>query len=210
MKHPKTAVLTGGIASGKSTVSRIFQELGVYVIDADIVARQVVEPERPAWKEIVAHFGQDILLENGYINRKKLGMIVFDQPEELRILEHIIHPRVIEEINRQEHHIRETDQEHLILVDVPLLIEASMHTDYLTIIVVYVSEEIQLKRLMNRDNISENIARQRIAAQMPLSEKTKYATHVINNDETIEQTREQVETTYREISKNPVNPVNPV
>lgn len=210
MKHPRTAALTGGIASGKSMVSRMFHELGAHVIDADIVARQVIEPEQPAWKEIVAHFGQDILLGTGYIDRKKLGKIVFNQPEKLRILEYIIHPRVIEAINRQEQCIRKTDNERVILVDVPLLIEASMHTNYLTILVVYVSEEIQLKRLMDRDNISEQIARQRIAAQMPLSEKVKYATHVINNDGTIEQTRKQVETIYREISKNPVNPVNPV
>ena len=101
-----TIGLTGGIASGKSTVSQIFQELGAYVIDADLVARQVVEPERPAWKEIVAHFGQDILLDNGQINRKKLGMLVFNQPEERRILEHIIHPQVIKDINRQEQLIR--------------------------------------------------------------------------------------------------------
>jgi dephospho-CoA kinase len=210
MKHPRTAALTGGIASGKSTVSRIFQELGASVIDADFVARQVIAPGRLAWKEIIAHFSQDILLDNGQINRKTLGTIVFNQPKERRILEHIIHPRVIEEINCQERCIRSTDQECVILVDVPLLIEASMYTNYLTIIVVYVSEEIQLKRLMDRDNISEQIARQRIAVQMPLSEKVKYATHVINNAETIEQTRKQVETIYREISKNPVNPVNPV
>jgi dephospho-CoA kinase len=202
--------LTGGIASGKSTVSCIFQELGAHIIDADLVARQVVAPERPAWKEIVAHFGQNILLDNGYLNRKKLGAIVFHQPEERRILEQIIHPRVIEKITHQEQCIRRTDNKCVILIDVPLLIEASMHTNYLTILVVYVSEEIQLKRLMDRDNISEQIARQKIAAQMSLSEKVKYATHVINNDGTLEQTRKQVETIYREISKNPVNPVNPV
>jgi dephospho-CoA kinase len=199
MKHSRTAALTGGIASGKSMVSRMFHELGAYVIDADIVARQVIEPEQPAWKEIVAHFGRDILLDTGYIDRKKLGKIVFNQPEELRILEHIIHPRVIEDINHQEQRIRNTDNELVILVDVPLLIEASMHTDYLTIIVVYVCEEIQLNRLMMRDNISKQVAQQRIAVLMPLSEKLNYATYIINNDGTIDRTREQVEDIYQKM-----------
>ena len=191
MKHSRTAALTGGIASGKSMVSRMFHELGAYVIDADIVARQVIEPEQPAWK--------DILLDTGYIDRKKLGKIVFNQPEELRLLEHIIHPRVIEDINHQEQRIRNTDNELVILVDVPLLIEASMHTDYLTIIVVYASEEIQLKRLMMRDNISKQVAQQRIAVLMPLSEKLNYATYIINNDGTIDRTREQVEDIYQKM-----------
>lgn len=199
MKHPRTAALTGGIASGKSMVSRMFHELGAHVIDADIVARQVIEPEQPAWKEIVTHFGRDILLDTGYIDRKKLGEIVFNQPEELQILEHIIHPRVIEDINRQEQRIRNTDNELVILVDVPLLIEASMHTDYLTIIVVYVSGEIQLKRLMMRDNISKQVAQQRIAVLMPLSEKLNYATYIVNNDGTIDRTREQVKDIYQKM-----------
>lgn len=199
MKHPKTAALTGGIASGKSTVSRMFQKLGAYIIDADIVARQVVEPGLPAWKDIVAHFGQDILLDDGCIHREKLGAIVFNQPEARRILEQIIHPRVIDDIDRQEQQIRNTDQERVILVDVPLLIEASMHTNYLTILVVYVSEEVQLERLMARDALSEQVARQRIAAQMPLNEKVKYATHIINNSGTNEQTRKQVLSMYQNL-----------
>jgi dephospho-CoA kinase len=199
MKHKKTAALTGGIASGKSTVSRMFQELGAYIIDADHVARQVVEPEQQAWQAIVTHFGQEILLDDGHIDRKKLGAIVFNQPEERRILERIIHPRVIEEINHQEQRIRKTDPERVVLVDVPLLIEASMHTDYATVIVVSVSEEIQLKRLMDRDHISENVARQRIAAQIPLSEKITYATHIINTDDTIERTQQQVQAIYQQM-----------
>ena len=175
----------------------MFQVLGAHVIDADLVARQVVEPEQPAWREIVAHFGQKILLGNGQLDRKKLGAIVFHQPDERRMLEQIIHPRVIADINRQEQFLRETDPERVVLVDVPLLIEAAMYTDYAIVIVVYVAEAIQLQRLMRRDQISEEIARQRIAVQMPLSEKIHYATYIINNDDTIERTREQVKTVYQ-------------
>jgi dephospho-CoA kinase len=200
MKYPKTAALTGGIASGKSTVSRMFQELGAYIIDADVVARQVVEPGLPAWKDIVEHFGRDILLDDEHIDRKKLGAIVFNQTEERRILEQIIHPRVFEAIDSQEQQIRNTDQERVVLVDVPLLIEASMHTDYLTILVVYVSEEVQLERLMARDAMSEQVARQRIATLMPLDEKVQYANHIIDNSGTHEQTRKQVLTVYQNLA----------
>ena len=202
LKHPRTAALTGGLASGKSTVSRMFQALGAHVIDADIVARQVVEPEQPAWREIVTHFGQEILLDDGQLDRKKLGAIVFHQSDERRMLEQIIHPRVIADINRQEQFLRETAPESVVLVDVPLLIEAAMYTDYAIVIVVYVAEAIQLQRLMCRDHISEEVARQRIATQMPLCEKIHYATDIINNEETIDRTRQQVETIYREISRN--------
>jgi len=180
----------------------MFQVLGAHVLDADIVARQVVEPEQPAWREIVAHFGQKILLGNGQLDRKKLGAIVFHQPDERRMLEQIIHPRVIADINRQEQFLRETDPERVVLVDVPLLIEAAMHTDYAIVIVVYVAEAIQLQRLMRRDHISEEIARQRIAAQMPLAEKIKYATYTINNAYSFEHTLKQVSVIYKDISQN--------
>jgi dephospho-CoA kinase len=199
MRHPKTAALTGGIASGKSTVSRMFQELGAYVLDADVVARQVVEPEQPAWREIVAHFGREILLADGHLDRKRLGAIVFQQPDERRILERIIHPRVIEHINHQEHLLHQTEHDRIIIVDVPLLIEASMHTDYATVIVVYASEATQLQRLMSREQLSEYSARQRLAAQMPLSEKLNYATHIISNDGTLAQTQQQVQAIYQEM-----------
>lgn len=198
--HLKTAALTGGIASGKSTVSRIFQELGVYVIDADLIARQVVEPGQSAWKEIVERFGQDILLGNKQIDRKKLGAIIFHQPEERRVLNQITHPKVIEHIDREIQAIHTAQADRLILVDVPLLIEASMQNDYATIIVVYVPEDIQLARLIKRDNISKQEALAKIRAQMPLSEKVKYATHLIKNDKSLDNTREQVIAVYQAIS----------
>lgn len=196
MKHPRTAALTGGIASGKSTVAAMFQDLGAVIIDADIVARQVVEPEQPAWHEIVNVFGKAILLKNGRLDRRRLGALVFRSAEKRRVLEQIIHPRVIAEIDRQEASFRKTAPETIILVDAPLLIEANMHTDYATILVVYVPENIQMQRLMTRDGLSEAEARERITAQMPLAEKCAYATHVIENDGTMEHTREQVMTMY--------------
>ena len=196
MKHPKTAALTGGIASGKSTVARMFQTLGAAVLDADVVARQVVAPEQPAWREIVAHFGEEILLPDGQLDRKKLGAQVFQQPAERRILEQIIHPRVIAELDRQESLLRQTEPGRVILVDVPLLIEAGMHAAYSNVIVVYVPAATQLHRLMRRDQLIIESARQRMAAQMPLAEKCAYATQIINNDETLERTQAQVQAIY--------------
>lgn len=201
MKHPKTAALTGGIASGKSTVSRMFHERGAVILDADVIARQVVEPGQPAWREILDHFGKDMRTTNGQIDRKKLGARVFQNPAERLMLEAIIHPRVIAEINRQEQQIHQNDSQQIIIADVPLLIEAGMHTDYQTVIVVYVSEEVQLQRLMQRDHLSEAAARQRIAAQMPLAEKVAYATHVIKNESVLEQTHAQVGHIYQVMSE---------
>lgn len=199
MRHPKTAALTGGIASGKSTVSRMFHELGAIILDADVIARQVVEPGQPAWAEIREHFGSDVFSADGQLDRKKLGTYVFQNPAERRMLEAIIHPRVIAEINHQEQQIHHNDSLQIIVADVPLLIEAGMHTDYETVVVVYVPEDVQLRRLMQRDHLTEAVARQRIAAQMPLSEKLTYATHTINNAETPEQTRAQVVRVYTQM-----------
>lgn len=198
-KQQHIAALTGGIASGKSTVARMFLELGAYLIDADIVARQVVEPGQPAWREVVAHFGSNILLDNRQLDRKKLGSIIFHHPQERNTLNQIIHPRVIENIDRETQDIQEMRPRQVIVVDVPLLIEANMHTAYSTIIVVYVPEEVQLQRLMERDQLSLSEAHTRIQTQMPLSEKVKYATHVIHNDESLDKTREQVIVVYQHL-----------
>lgn len=197
MKHPKTAALTGGIASGKSTVSRMFRELGAMILDADVIARQVVEPGQPAWCEILAHFGNEMRTAAGQLDRRKLGAYVFQHAAERRILEAIIHPRVIAEMNRQEQQIHQNDPQQIIIADVPLLIEANMHTDYQTVLVVYVSEPIQLQRLMQRDHLPEEIARQRMAVQMPLAEKVAYATYVIKNESAVEQTRQHVREIYQ-------------
>ncbi len=178
----------------------MFQELGAFLIDADLAAHQVVEPGKPAWKEIVAHFGPDIVFANQQLDRKKLGGIIFNQPEERRVLNRIIHPRVIEAMRRQEQQFHHDHPETLVIADVPLLIEADMHRDYPYVIVVYVPEDIQLHRLVARDQISAAEAEKRIYSQMPLAEKVTYATHIINNNESRENTRRQVVGVYHEIT----------
>ena len=198
--HRKTAALTGGIATGKSTVSRMFQELGAYLIDADLVARQAVEPGQPAYQEIVAHFGRDVLLENGQLDRKALGAIIFQHPEERERLNQMTHPRVIAAIDGEEARIHASEPERLILVDVPLLIETGMYRSYPAVILVYVSENVQLQRLMERDRLSEEDARRRIAAQMPIDEKLRYTTYVIRNTGNREETLAQVKIVFERLN----------
>ena len=195
----KTAALTGGIATGKSTVSRMFKELGAHLIDADLVARQVVEPGQPAYQEIVAHFGQAILLENGQLDRKALGAIIFQHPEERERLNQMTHPRVIAAIDAEEARIHANESERLILVDVPLLIETGMYRSYPAVILVYAPENMQLQRLMERDRLSAEDARRRIAAQIPIDDKLRYATHVIRNAGRQDETLAQVKMVFKQL-----------
>ncbi|TRY69625.1 hypothetical protein DNTS_032744 [Danionella cerebrum] len=171
--------LTGGIASGKSTVSSQLRELGCPVIDADVVARKVVEPQSVAHRLIVQHFGREVLLDNGEIDRKKLSQIIFSSPEKRRLLNSITHPEIHKEI--------------YVILDVPLLFETRRLTRFLThTVVVYCDPATQLSRLMQRDTLSQEEAEQRIAAQMPLEEKRGLASHVIENSGSREETLRQV------------------
>jgi len=194
---PKLAGLTGGIASGKSTVSGFFRSLGAQIIDADVLARQVVEPGKPAWREIVDHFGKGILLPDGAIDRKKLGAIVFQDPIQREALNRRVHPRVLEEETRLYRELRSRYPDALILLDAALLIEVGAYKRLNTLIVVYVDEQTQLRRLMHRDRIPAEEAWSRIRSQMPLSEKIKYADYVIDNRGSLEETRRQVEEIYQ-------------
>ena len=190
------AALTGGIASGKSTVARMFQECGAFLIDADQIARAIVAPDLPAWHEIVAHFGADILLPTQELDRKRLGQVIFHDPAARQMLNDITHPRVRAEIARQIQ-AQQQQREQWILVDVPLLIETAMYRSYAAVIVVYVPETTQMQRLMARDQLSAADARARIQAQMPLAAKCAYATQIVRNDGTLAQTRAQVCAIYQ-------------
>lgn len=175
--------LTGGIASGKSTVSNILKSMGFNVIDADVISREVVEIGKPAYFEIIEHFGRDIIDEDGNINRKKLGSIIFNDDNEREKLNLIVHPYIFAAIKD---YIEKDLESKLIFVDIPLLIEVlddlqfhGIHFDEIWL--VYADEEIQLKRLMERDSIGKEEAIKRIEAQMPMCLKKKYATRIIDN-----------------------------
>lgn len=190
--------LTGGIASGKSTVSNCLKELGAHIIDADLIAHQTMEPGQPAYHEIIQHFGPQVVSSTGAIDRKKLGAIVFNQPEELKILNHLTHPHIDKSI-RQRIKDAAAHGVGVAVLDVPLLFEVGLDKLADVVWVVWVDQSTQLQRLMKRDNIDEDAAKAKIASQMPLDEKKKRAQVVIDNNGSIEDTRKQVTEFYNDL-----------
>jgi dephospho-CoA kinase len=193
------AGLTGGIASGKSTVSAVLAEAGARVIDADAIAREAARQGTPAYADIVAHFGRDILLPDGEIDRRRLGDIVFNDPVEKQVIESFIHPWVRDETARRLERIRGDEPNAVVILDVPLLFEAGLHHDVAEVIVVVVPEAVQLARLMARDRLSTAEALARIRSQMPIEQKKALATRVIDNSGSRESTRNQTLEVYRRL-----------
>jgi dephospho-CoA kinase len=191
----KVLGLTGGIGSGKSMVASMFAQLGADVIDADQLAREVVEPGQPALEEIAKAFGQDILLRDGRLDRGKLARIIFADPVARGTLNAITHPRIRERMDAEITARR--SRRGVLVVDIPLLYENDRTRAVETVIVVWVDPKTQLRRLQERDGLSVEEARQRIAAQMPLDEKRARADVVIDNSGSRESTRRQVEAVYR-------------
>lgn len=172
--------LTGGVATGKSTVARIFKQCGAVVIDADLLAREVVEPGKPAWKEIVTTFGKSVLNSDRTLNRHALGAIVFRHPAKRLVLERIIHPRVAREQKRLTRQAAQNNPKAVVIYDVPLLFEAGIDTRVDTTIVVTADRETQITRLKKRNGLSRADAIRRIKSQMPLSKKVRLADYVID------------------------------
>ena len=193
--------VTGGIATGKSTVVDMLKELGAAVIDVDVIAREVVEPEKPAWKDIVAYFGERVLYEDRYLDRKKLSDIVFGDIEKRKKLESFTHPRIHEEIVKQLNEIVEKAPNAIVQVDAPLLIELDLQYMFHKTLLVYIPEEKQIERLIERDGISKEEAASRLKAQFPIDEKVGYADFVIYNDESLEETRRQAEDLWQTLKK---------
>lgn len=187
----KVLGLTGGIATGKSTVSRVFEEYHIPIISADEVARQVVEPGSVALNEIQAQFGQVYVNNDGTLNRQLLGTLVFGNSQKLDLLNQIMQPKIRAEIQRQVATLKQRKPK-LIVLEIPLLFE--QHGNQLVDItmVVKVARQVQLDRLMARNQLSQHEALNRIHSQMSLAEKIKRADVVIDNAGTVEQTREQV------------------
>lgn len=195
--------LTGGIASGKSTVARILERLGAVIIDADLLSRETVLPGTPAHEAIVAEFGTGILLPDATINRKALGRIIFASPEARRRLEAITHPAIARLAEERIAEARRSDGPVTFYV-APLLIEAGAANRVDDIWVVYADRETQIARLTERDHIRREEAEQRLAAQIPMEEKAAYGSAVIDNRGTPEETERQVTALWKErIEKNP-------
>lgn len=203
-KHPEIALLherlegtiklvglTGGIASGKSTVAQFFKEAKVPLIDADEIAREVVRPGKKAYRQIVASFGEGILREDRTIDRENLGRIVFNDESKRTLLESITHPEIFTEIKKKVAQLKKK-KVRTVIVDAALLFESGLFRQMHKNILVRIDPEIQLRRLMKRDNLSEIQAWQRVLAQMPTPEKEKLADFVIDNSGSVEETRRQV------------------
>lgn len=183
--------LTGGIASGKSTVSNWLLSHGYPVIDADIAARKVVEPGMPALVKITEAFGDDILLPDGTLNRKKLGSIIFENEEKRQTLNTIVHPAVRAWMKQEMERAFE-EGASIVIMDIPLLFESKLTHMVEETILVYVTKETQLKRLMKRDGYMEADALARIHAQMPIDKKRELADYIVDNNGPVSETIEQI------------------
>ena len=193
--------LTGGVASGKTAVSQVLKEEGAYIIDADQIARELVEPHRPAWSELIKAFGQEILQEDGSIQRKKLADKVFVDPKQRRLLNQILHPRIKEEMDRRTKEIGEKDPQAIVVIDAPLMIELGNHREMDKLIVVTSTQTQQIERLKDRDRTNTEEALRIVFSQMPLEEKLKFADYVIRNEGSMEETRKRAKEVYQELKK---------
>ncbi|WP_145409453.1 dephospho-CoA kinase [Paenibacillus xylanexedens] len=184
--------LTGGIATGKSSVSALLASKGALLIDADVIAREVMMPGHPVLAAAVQRFGQAILHEDGTLDRKKLGSIVFQHPEERKALEAITHPAIRREMRERAAAYEQAHPDKLVVSDIPLLYESGLEKGFDEVVVVYVPRELQRERLMSRDGLTGEQADARIAAQMDIEKKKQLADIVIDNSGSWADTEQQV------------------
>ena len=193
--------LTGGIASGKSVVSNMLRDLGACIIDADETSREVMIPHTKCWEEVIASYGSELLQEDLTIDRKKLAISVFKDSEQIEKLNRIVHPYIMQRIEEMIEEIKARDPQSLVIVDAALLVETGVYKHYDKLIVVYVSKETQLERLMNRDAMSREEAESRIDLQSPLTQKLKVADYVIENEGPLSKTKKEVEKVYKALTR---------
>jgi len=193
--------LTGGVASGKTAVAQVLKEEGAYIIDADQIARELVQPHTPAWNELVRAFGQEILQQDGTIHRKRLAEKVFAEPEQRRLLGQILHPRIKEQMDRRTKAIGEKDPEAIVVIDAPLLVELGEHREMDKLIVVTTTQTQQVERLKDRDGTGLEEALRIISSQMPMKEKLKFADYVIQNEGSLEETKKRAKEIFKDLKK---------
>ena len=191
--------LTGGVACGKSTVAGYFRELGAYIIDADRVGHQLIQPGQPAYQKIIESFGKDILAPGGAIDRKLLGRVVFAHAERLRLLNAILHPRIVVCMHEMAAEQRRHYPQTVVIVDAALIFEVGLAGALRKVMVAWCRPEQQIERLMAKLGISSQEAEQRIRTQMPLEEKRRRADYLIDCSGTLEHSRTQVHAIYPEL-----------
>jgi len=191
--------LTGGIASGKSTVARIFRELGAHVLDADRIAREIVPPGSAALARIARAFGKELLRPDGTLDRAALGAIVFADARKRRVLEGILHPLILDEIDRRVDELERGDPGGVVIVEAALILELGRQAEFDTLVVVWADEEQQRRRMIQRDSLSVEEAGRRLDAQMSLAEKRGRAQFVIDNSRDQAACRADAERVYGEL-----------
>ena len=202
-RNPRHLLLgvTGSIATGKSTVAKMLEELGALMIDSDVLSREVVLPGKPAYRDIVSFFGEQVLSEDKTLDREKLKDIVFRDIEKRKKLESFTHPRILEAYFEQVERLSQRKEPLIIQFVVPLLIEVHWQSLFDHLLMVYAPEEVQLKRLMARDGISEELAMKIIRSQMPVEEKKGYCDLVVDNSGSLEGTRKQVKEVWKKLQE---------
>ncbi|WP_334075900.1 dephospho-CoA kinase [Paenibacillus sp. A14] len=190
--------LTGGIATGKSTVSQMLVKRGAALIDADVIAREIMEPGHPVLDAVAERFGREILLPDGRLDRKKLGAIVFSDTGQRKALEAITHPAIRAEMKRMMTGIEAAEPRRLVVADIPLLFESGLEGLYEEVMVVYVPRAIQLERLILRDRLTLDEAEARLNAQMDIEEKRERADVLIDNSHGREETERQIDTFWQD------------
>lgn len=193
--------LTGGIACGKSTVARYFRDLGAYIIDADHVGHELIEPGRAAYQEIVERFGKEVLDSAGQIDRAKLGPKVFADPQQLQALNSILHPRIIARVQELAAEQQRRDPHAVVIVDAALIFESGIGGTLRKVLVAWCRPEQQVERLMAKTGVSREEAERRMHAQMPVEEKRRRADYVIDCSGSLQETRRQAEAIYLDLRR---------
>jgi len=201
--------LTGGVASGKTAVSQVLREEGATILDADLIARELVEPHRPAWEELKRAFGDEVLNPDGSVQRKKLAAQIFSHPEKREVLNAILHPRIRDEINARLRVIREKDPGAIVVIDAALLVESGDYQGMDGVIVVSASETQQVERLREREGLNEDAARQILASQISAEERLRVADFVIRNEGSLEDTRRRAKEVFQALKKMALRNGNP-
>jgi dephospho-CoA kinase len=196
-----TVGVTGGVASGKTTVCRIFEKEGAHLIDADRIARELVQPYSPASRELARTFGKEILQKDGTIDRKRLADIAFSDSRQRRLLNEILHPRIKKEMGKRARQIRRKDPEAIVIFDVPLLVETGFHREMDSVVVITSKKAQQIERLRKRAGMNEEETRKIIASQMDIREKVNVADFVIRNEGSIAETRRRAREVFQELRR---------
>lgn len=191
--------LTGNIASGKSCAASLFAEMGAHIIDADKVVHQLLASGSQTHARIVEAFGEEILDPGGEIDRRRLGQVVFSDPEKRALINSLTHHAVGAEILRRIFELEQSSTRGILIVDAALIVETGGHKMYDRLIVVTCDPALQLSRLMSRDGLTEAEARARMDSQMPIEEKLKLADYTIDTSGRLKQTQDQVEAIYRDL-----------